>query len=87
MSNTQFTYPISDTRQWEGQLHISAQVDDYNTQINSVLLEDRVGRKTDITGRVEEFGFDLEDLEYMARNDYENVGRVDESEDYTMSRQ
>lgn len=87
MSNTHFTYPISNTRQWEGQLHISAQVDDFNAQIEKVILEDRTGHKQDITGRVEEFGFQMEDLEYMAQNDYENVGAFDESEDYTLAHQ
>jgi hypothetical protein len=84
---THFTYPISNTRHWEGQLHISAKVDDCNATIERVILEDRNGVKKDITGRLEEFGFHVEDLEYMAVNNYENVGAVDESEDYTLHHQ
>jgi hypothetical protein len=79
-----FTYPLSNSEKWQGQLEVSATVDGQDAEITKVIHEDHNGKKSDLTYVVEQYTPTLYDsLCEMAVNDARNVGE----EDYTMEMQ
>jgi hypothetical protein len=72
--NVSFDFPLSDTSEWKGQLHVTGKVDGAEVEIESVIHEDTTGRKSNITHLVEEWCSNLYDaLCDAARNNAENT--------------
>lgn len=88
MQLVHFTHPLSTTKFWEGQLHIWSNVEGFDVEVTKVVLEDKNGRKTDITDKLEEYGFDRKEIEFMSLNDAENTDQEQvEFDDYTLANQ
>lgn len=81
-----FTTPLSNTSKWEGQLHVTAEVDGRDAEITNVVLEDKNGQKANITYYIEQHTSNYDDLCEMAVNNAFNTGEM-EAEDYTMIQQ
>lgn len=55
MRKVTFTYPLSDSRKWQGQLHIEANVDGREAEVTRLVHEDHNGKKSDITYLMDEW--------------------------------
>lgn len=44
-----FTYPVSDTRLYQGEFHVTAIVDGHDVEINQVIFEDRNHKRANVT--------------------------------------
>jgi hypothetical protein len=56
-----FTYPLSDTKHYQGELHVTAQVDGHDVDISQILYSDRNGKESNVTWLLEQWGGNLYD--------------------------
>jgi hypothetical protein len=81
MRKVNFDFPISNAAIWQGQLHVTANVDGHDVEVTNVIHEDHNGHKSNITALVEEWlGSFYDDLCEAAINNSCNT-----DEDYTTS--
>lgn len=56
-----FTYPLSDTRHYQGEFHVTADVEGHDVDINQILYSDRNGKESNVTYLLEQWGGGLYD--------------------------
>lgn len=77
-----FTYPISDTKHWHGELEVSATVDGHDAEIHNINYTDQTGKRSNVTFLIEQWC----DALYERLIDAAITCSVDES-DYTLENQ
>jgi hypothetical protein len=85
---TSFTYPLSNTRNNEGQLEVEALVDGNEAEVRQVIFCDKYQRRMNVTTLANHFEGMRKELEAMAVNNVANLyGRDPNLEDVTMMEQ
>lgn len=69
MTTGTFNYPLSKTRYYEGELHITASYEDDQVTVISVIKETPSGLREDITNSLEAHGLCRQQIQLMAMND------------------